>query len=97
MTWLVVVTAMACAFGGFGAWVAGEKRRSPVEGFVISFLFGPLGVLVVALLPAGGSGAGRKRAYDSRLMDDREPRPEWLSGPERQDDIIDRIRRGKPL
>ena len=32
-----------------GAYVARQKGRSEVEGLLLGFLFGPLGVLVIAL------------------------------------------------
>jgi hypothetical protein len=38
-------------FGSFGAWVAGQKYRESVEGFLLGVLFGPLGVIVEGLLP----------------------------------------------
>jgi hypothetical protein len=39
------------AFGVAGYYVAGQKRRSTAEGFWMGVLFGPLGVLIEALLP----------------------------------------------
>jgi len=39
--------------GGLSAWIAGEKNRGFGEGLLLGFLFGPLGVLVEALLPSG--------------------------------------------
>lgn len=41
-------------FGGFaalGRWVAMNKRRRGAEGLTLGLLFGPLGVIVEALLP----------------------------------------------
>jgi hypothetical protein len=38
-------------FAILGTWVAGQKNRNGVEGFALGFLFGPLGVLIEALLP----------------------------------------------
>lgn len=40
-----------CIFGLFGAYVAAQKNRAGMEGLILGFLFGPLGVLIVALLP----------------------------------------------
>ena len=40
-----------CALGGFSVWIAAQKGRSLAEGFLVGFLFGPLGVIVEALLP----------------------------------------------
>jgi hypothetical protein len=36
---------------GLGVYVAGEKGRATGEAVALAALFGPLGVLVVALLP----------------------------------------------
>jgi hypothetical protein len=47
---------VAVVFGGLGAWVATQKDRGQGEGFILGLLFGPLGVLIEALLPAGASG-----------------------------------------
>lgn len=52
------VFVLAAAFvllasGTFGAWVAQQKRRSGGEGFLLGCLFGPFGILIEALLPAG--------------------------------------------
>jgi hypothetical protein len=51
----IVITALVVeiVMGSFGAWVAIQKRREPSEGFVLGLLFGPLGVLVEAMLPVG--------------------------------------------
>jgi hypothetical protein len=37
--------------GPFGGWIAAQKYRSPVEGLALGWIFGPLGVIVEALLP----------------------------------------------
>jgi hypothetical protein len=34
-----------------GGWVASQKGRNGLEGFVLGFFFGPLGVLVESNLP----------------------------------------------
>lgn len=38
-------------FAGLGGYVAHECGRSELEGAVLSVLFGPLGAIIVALLP----------------------------------------------
>ncbi len=53
MDWLIFLVVSAAVFGGFGAWIAAQKRRGIFEGFVLGLLFGPLGVLVEAMLPMG--------------------------------------------
>lgn len=48
----LVLTGLArVAFASFGAWIAFHKRRRVGEGLVLGVAFGPLGVLVEALLP----------------------------------------------
>ena len=37
--------------GILGAWVSAQKNRDGLEGFLLGCLFGPLGVLIAALLP----------------------------------------------
>lgn len=70
------VFVVALAFGGLGSYVAAEKRRAPSEGFVIGLLFGPLGVLVLALLRDGDHAPAPR---PSPLRDDEPPdRIPWL-------------------
>ena len=54
MIFLLAIWAM---FALFGAWIASVKGRSPGEGFLIGFLFGPLGCLVEAILPNQSPGS----------------------------------------
>lgn len=57
MEWLVLVGLLAAVFGGLGAWIATQRRRDSSEGFKLGLVFGPLGVLVEALLPQGSRQA----------------------------------------
>lgn len=41
----------ACLWGGFGAYVANQKGRSEGEGMIFGALLGPIGLLIVAILP----------------------------------------------
>ncbi len=45
--WLV----FGVIFGALGAWIANEKHRDQGEGFILGFLFCPLGVIIEAVLP----------------------------------------------
>ncbi len=47
----IVVLIVWAVFGWFGAYIAEQKGRGSTEGFVLGFLFGPLGCLIEALLP----------------------------------------------
>jgi hypothetical protein len=49
----VVIYALVSVlvFGYLGFWVAVECGRGRIEGFVLGALFGPLGVIIVGLLP----------------------------------------------
>ncbi len=49
--WCVCYLTMAVGFGGLASYVAYERRRSELEGFFLGFVFGPLGVIVIGLLP----------------------------------------------
>jgi hypothetical protein len=53
MEWALALAAGLGVLGALGAWIAKQKRRGPIEGFILGFLFGPLGVVIEALLPAG--------------------------------------------
>lgn len=50
MTAVIVIAWLAVS--ALGVYVAAQKGRDRFEGWLISILFGPLGVLVEALLPA---------------------------------------------
>lgn len=49
----LILVVMAVIFGILGSWIAKQRGRDNTEGFVVSALFGPLGVIVECLLPAG--------------------------------------------
>jgi hypothetical protein len=51
MEFLPIIVPIWIAMGVLGAWVAMQKNRSPVEGLMLGILFGPFGVLIIALLP----------------------------------------------
>jgi hypothetical protein len=83
MLWTIAAVAWL-VFAVFGAWVAAQKDRGQGEGFVLGFLFGPLGVLIEALLPAGKPAeppspkpAGPSRwEKPLRPVDEDEPEPD---------------------
>jgi hypothetical protein len=59
-TILSPITLLAVIFGStilgaFGIWLADYKLRSPLEGFVLGFFLGPLGILIEAALPDLGA------------------------------------------
>ena len=72
MEWLVLVGVLAAIFGGLGAFIAAQKRREVAEGLIMGLLFGPLGVLIEALLPSvdpnstGPAAGGVYRNIDER-------------------------------
>ncbi len=51
---LSIIAIIWLVMGGLGAFVAMKKGRSPTEGLIMGFLFGPFGVLITALLPTNG-------------------------------------------
>jgi RsiW-degrading membrane proteinase PrsW (M82 family) len=50
-TYQIALVVVWIALWGLGFYVADQKGRSPKEGLALAFLFGPLGVIVLALLP----------------------------------------------
>lgn len=78
--WVILVVIGLCVLSVLGAWVAAEKERAPGEGAVLGLLFGPLGVLIEALLPNGAPAPRkrfvphrRRRSEGYRFDDDEEP------------------------
>lgn len=67
---LTVVLAMFAGAGLLGAYVAAQKGREPAEGAVFGALLGPVGLLIVALLPNGGRGAGSSVSRSRATADD---------------------------
>lgn len=74
---LVGLGAYLFLCGLAGCYVSTEKARSPWEGCLLAVLFGPLGLVVAACLPAGTEDAaaddrgddedGRARAHLAEL------------------------------
>lgn len=50
---VLVMLGAALVFGFIGVWVAGQKGRNPVEGFLLGALFAVFGLLLEASLPTG--------------------------------------------
>ncbi len=48
---LIFLLAICVACGFFGRYISAQKIRSPTEGWWIGFVLGPIGLLIVALLP----------------------------------------------
>ena len=48
-TFIAIVAA--AIFGLIGRYVAKEKNRDVAEGFIGGFFLGPIGIIIVALLP----------------------------------------------
>jgi hypothetical protein len=51
MAFLLTLLAVFVAFGFLGSYLAGQKHRSPAEGFLLGFALGPIGLLLEVLLP----------------------------------------------
>ena len=49
---ILLISLVAGLVTGFiGSYVAGEKGRSNLEGFIFGFLFSVIGVIIVGILP----------------------------------------------
>ncbi len=53
MEWLMTLAVFWLICGAFGGYIAGAKRRPAAEGFAFGVLLGPVGLLLLALLPTG--------------------------------------------
>jgi hypothetical protein len=51
MEWVIGYLSVALLLGLVGQYIAGAKNRSDGEGFILAFLLGPIGLIVLALLP----------------------------------------------
>jgi hypothetical protein len=80
-TVLTIALALAVVFAGLGAWIADQKGRSGGEGFALGLLFGPLGVLVEALLPTVAMGVRRQAPAGPRGAAPGPVRPRRSLGP----------------
>jgi hypothetical protein len=49
--WLLVPLVFVVIFAGFGVYLAKTKGRSEGEGLFFGLLLGPLGLLLIVLLP----------------------------------------------
>ena len=67
--WLVAALVVLVMLAGLGGWVAIQRNRAPTEGLILGLLYGPLGVIVEALLPVG-------ERQPEPVDDDDEPLPE---------------------
>jgi hypothetical protein len=47
----ILVCSMVC--GLMGSYVASQRLRGPLEGFMFGLLLGPLGILIEVLMPHG--------------------------------------------
>lgn len=72
---LLFAVGWCVSFGGFGAWISVQKRRPGFEGFAAGAIFGPLGCVIVALLPTITAGRPAARRHRSGRWDYREPSP----------------------
>lgn len=62
----VIVGINLLAWPPLGGWVAAQKGRPIGEGVLLGLLFGPIGVLIAALLPADPEARQRAEAADQR-------------------------------
>lgn len=70
LLWLVLIFVVEVVCGAFGASIAGDKRRSVLEGFLLGFLFGPIGVLITVFSPSRQTlSDSRRRSSWADLVD----------------------------
>lgn len=64
--WILVQIAVWCALGFAGGWIAARKGYPPNMGILLAILFGPIALVVCALLPL--SEAGQEQAEIERQI-----------------------------
>lgn len=52
MPYLMILLMAGLVFGMMGSYVADTKGRPSGEGFIFGFMLGPIGILIVVLLPS---------------------------------------------
>lgn len=57
----IILLMIWALFAGLGYYVAQQKGRPEIEGLLLGFLFGPLGCLIVAMLPALSSSSESRK------------------------------------
>jgi|GEM_PF-5121152 len=72
MEWLIAISVLAVMMAMLGAWIAAQKRRDTSEGVILGLLFGPLGVLIEALLPNGATQSGSISGRSQQSLNDAE-------------------------
>lgn len=70
MDFLVAIGFLAIVMATLGGWIASQKGRETSEGVVLGFAFGPLGILVEALLPNGKNQAESALGQSKMGVDD---------------------------
>jgi hypothetical protein len=74
---------------GVGAYVSNAKHRPGAEGFILTLILGPLGVLIAALMPTEEPPKPERRYIADRKRraeEEEEELPEvadWLNWPDR--------------
>tara|TARA_B100000575_G_scaffold41867_1_gene29453 strand:- start:1930 stop:2094 length:165 start_codon:yes stop_codon:yes gene_type:complete len=48
---IYIYLALGVLLGAWGSYIAEKRGRSHIEGFILGFLFGLIGVLIEAFLP----------------------------------------------
>jgi hypothetical protein len=67
---LLLVVGVVFVFGALGSWIAMQKNRDNSEGFALGCIFGPLGVLIEALLPTLSDHSSQKDSDHSSQKDE---------------------------
>lgn len=84
MPYLMILLMAGLVFGVMGSYVADTKGRASGEGFIFGFLLGPIGILIVVLLPSVAKPTSRA------VMANREAGPEPAA-------TADPVQRPRPL
>jgi hypothetical protein len=49
----LLIISIPFIFGAIGRYISVQKKRSLLEGYLFGFFLGPIGLIIIALLPTG--------------------------------------------
>lgn len=86
---IIVGLCIVAVFIVGGAWVASQKGRRKWEGALLAFFFGPVGLIVEALLPSGPERKYRRVGRAITQPEYQPPDSKQVEGNPIQDEVMD--------
>ena len=61
----IIIFVQAIVFGSFSSFIAKEKKRDPINWFLLGFLFSLLAILALLAIPSLDNSGYRKRPNET--------------------------------